>query len=448
MSSDTEPETDTPDPIDADFEPAVLVDPTSTTGPGGPGWLALGGMGIIAALLGGAIASGLDRTGGSASYAPNTLVSDVEVLSASKDALEAQLADLTNALQNAEAKLSREISATAAAAGDGEAIASLTADIASLNARLDSLSLGPDGDGLDLGVFQERLDALEMADQDDVTSPRLMNRAVTALRLRVEDLEAQIAEPGVPGEAAGADISDLVARLEALEVGDGGATEEAILALRSDLDLLTARVDTDVPSAEETARLQTWVDELREKEAQAASAQSDTRSATTSVLALLSIESAARQGLPFQTPLAELSRALPGNTVIADLEPLAASGAPTLPVLIRDFQSAKSAAAIAVQQVTEADDDAGDGWGWVRSIFGDAVEIRRTDAEPVETSDPIAAAEAALKAQNLRAAVAEIETLSGAGADAFANWKRGAEARLALESGLDTLRLTLLGAER
>ncbi|MEL7129365.1 MAG: hypothetical protein AAGK23_07445, partial [Pseudomonadota bacterium] len=117
-------------------------------------------------------------------------------------------------------------------------------------------------------------------------------------------------------------------------------------------------------------------------------------------------------------------------------------------VLIRDFQSAKSAAAIAVQQVTEADDDAGDGWGWVRSIFGDAVEIRRTGAEPVETSDPIAAAEAALKAQNLRAAVAEIETLSGAGADAFANWKRGAEARLALESGLDTLRLTLLGAER
>lgn len=440
--------TDPPnEPIDAEFETEV---PRGGFAGGfrsldaGPGWIALGGTGVAAALLGALISGGLNLagTGGNAS---GSLAAEMAAVSERQDTAEAGLADLAAKLANAEARLSREIAGVAAGAGDEDAIAALTTELGLLNARLDELS-PEDGEG-GLQDAIARIDALERADEDDITSPRLMNRAVTALRERVEAMETAQADIASRQALRAEALADLAARVDALPEATGGEGGTAN-ALVGDLASLRAEIETLKAALAETSALdaealQAEVEAIGAREAEANAAQAKVRNTTQAMIALLNVEAAARQGRPFQSAYAELVEALPGNADAARLAPLAASGAPTFASLQAGFD----AAAREARKAADAEAAGGDGWGWVRSLFGEGVEVRRAGEAATELGDALGTARDALAAEDLAAAVAGVRPIGGAAGEALAGWISLAEQRLALENGLDTLRLTLLGTD-
>lgn len=452
MTGETD-ETGGPDePIDADFEPAPptadYVMQVEDKGRG-PGWIALGVTGVCAALFGGVIAAGFDQIGGGG-YAPETLVGEVLDISENQTHSETRLAELATELRNTEARLAREISGTAAGAGDAEALDALTGEIETLNERLDALQMG-EADAEGIAAIVERLDTLERADEQDVTSPRLANRAITALRSRVDgiqDAQEQIANrQAIRAEA----LADLLARIDVIEAslsagGDETEVTDTLAAMRADIDALKAAIEDGATPSEETERLNRWVEELRAKEAEADVSRLQSEARSKAMLALLTVEAAARQGRSFQSAHAQLADALPDNQAVADLAPLAADGVPTLAVLQAQFDTAALAAISAAETVAAGDE--ADGWGWVRNVFGDGIEVRRSGDAGTSIETDIANAEEALDAQDLVAAIGHIENLEEPAAEAFAGWLRDANARVRLEGSLDTLRLNLLGAER
>lgn len=441
--------TDTPnEPIDAEFEPET---PRAEFAEGfkslerGPGWIALGGTGVAAALLGALISGGLNIAG-TGGYAPGTLVEDVAALSETQGAAEATLADLATELANTEARLSREISGAAAGAGDEEAIATLTDELGLLNARLDELSLENGEGGLRDAIA--RIDALERADEEDITSPRLMNRAVTALRERVEAMETAQADI-VSRQALRAEaLADLATRVDELPEITGTDSGEAVSELAGEVASLRAELETLKAAYAETAvldaeALQAQLEAMGAREAEASVARTKVQNTTQAMIALLNVEAAARQGRPFQSAYAELVEALPGNEDAERLAPLAASGAPTFASLQAGFDTAAEAA----REAAGAEAAGGDGWGWVRSLFGDGVEVRRDGEATTDVGSALSAAREALSAEDLSAAVAGVKPIEGAAGESIAGWIELAEQRLALENGLDTLRLTLLSTD-
>ncbi|MEO1476159.1 MAG: hypothetical protein AAFS13_07230 [Pseudomonadota bacterium] len=440
MTGTTNDNGDTPEPIDADFEPAP---PTadyvsaSSEAASGPGWIALGMTGAAAALFGGLLAGGLSSTG-NGEYAPQALAGEVESLAANQQAVEASIETLRATIADAEARLERETAAEAASSGDDEALATLTAEIETLNERLDALQVGEnDLDGLtDLTA---RVDVLERADEDEVTSPRLANRAITALRTRVEEIEdaqAQITNrQAIRAEA----LADLLSRMESIEAVAGEEAAQEIVALRAEFDALKESIATDDGQSAEIQSLQETVDQLREQ----GNADSEDTQVSRALFALLTIEAAAGDGRSFQSAHAQMLEALPGNATVSALAPLATEATPTIAMLQSRFDET---ATDALQAIVDAESET-DGWDWLRNIFGEDLELRRSGA-PVGPEDTLEAARASLQAQDLRGSVDLIETLEGPSTVAFESWLADANQRLTLDESLDALRLVLLGAER
>lgn len=439
MTGTTEDMGDGPEPIDADFEPAppkadyFSGDDQSSSG---PGWIALGITGVVAALFGGLIAGGLNWAGNGA-YAPQTLAGEVESLSANQQAVEASVESLRGELMSARERMDRDLAAAAAGAGDDDALASLTAEIETLNGRLDALQTGEDDlDGL--SDLVARIDVLERADEEEVTSPRLANRAITALRARVEgieDAQAQITNrQAIRAEA----LADLLSRMETMEANATTEPSEDLVALRSEVDALKATLDAEALRSAEIDQLQETVTALSEQDDSA-----DATGTSRALFALLTMEAAAGDGRSFQSAHAQLQEALPDNATVLSLASLAGQPTPTIAMLQSRFDGT---AATALEAVAAAEPGE-DGWGWLRGVFGEDIEIRRSGSgDTVE--EAIKAAEDALAAQDLRQAVATVETLEGPAAQAFDSWLIDADQRLTLDESLDTLRLVLLGAER
>ncbi|MEM9359683.1 MAG: hypothetical protein AAGB04_26145 [Pseudomonadota bacterium] len=440
MTGTTEDNSGMSEPIDADFEPAPpRVDDFARNDEegSGPGWIALGITGAAAALFGGLIAGGLSLAG-NGDYAPQTLAGEVESLSANQQAVEASIEALRADLTNAREQMDREIAAAAAGAGDDNALTSLTSEIETLNDRLDALQTGEDDlDGL--AALVSRVDVLERADEDEVTSPRLANRAITALRARVESIEdaqAQITNrQAIRAEA----LADLLTRMEAIEQGAGGEPDAEIGELRAEMENLKAALEADDNRTAEIERLQETVTALSEQ------GDADGEQAVTSkaLFALLTMEAAAGDGRPFQSAHSELQAALPDNSTVTALTPLATQPVPTIATLQARFDENAQIA----REAIEALQPEGDGWGWLRNVFGEDLEIRRSGSgESVDTV--LSSAEVALDQQDLREAVRVLQTLDGPAAEVFEPWIADAEQRLTLDESLDTLRLVLLGAER
>jgi len=472
MTDQADTPTDPDAPIDASFEPAAKEGPDNG-GSKGPGWFALGTTGVSAAILGAVIATGLDQVS-TENYAPETIIPKVATLEVDQDAIESRLTGLADELANAETRLSREISGAAAASGDSQAIDALTTEIETLNQRLDEAMLGAgEGDTGPLPALIERLETLERADEDEVTSPRLMNRAVTALRDRVDLIETTQADILSRQELRAQALADLTGRLDTLaesapSEADGADTSapaepdpqlvEEIAAIRAELETLkvsstseSAAVQQLAAQSETIATLQQDLAVLREQQSSRAetvtsvnAAQAAAQNTTQAMIALLNVEAAARQGQPFQTAYAELSKALPNNEQVTRLQPLAVSGAPTFASLQSRFDDA----AVEAREAALAAGQADDGWSWVRRVFGDGIEV---NGEPV-ASDPLISAlgeaRQSLEAEDLDAALTRVKTVEGAAGDVLSDWVEAAERRLALETGLDNLRLALLDSDR
>ncbi len=410
------------EPIDADFEPAAEPEPAAPARPrSGPGWLGVGLIGALAAIAGGVYGQILDSSG-----------DDLATVEALQGEIGAAAEAQTARLSEVEERLKREIAALGAASGDADALETLFDDLAKLSSTVDGLSAAePEA----VAALSNRIAALETADEaDEATSPRLMNRAVTALRDRVEALEATQADLE-PVLATTVERLDLVeSRLEAMASAEPPATAAALAELAAGVAAL--RADTD---------------RLLEGGATSASAITETREAAEEAYALVkaataaaAIEAAARRGEPFPTAFENLRDAMPGEPLLDGLEGPAQTGAAT----VSELQASFADAADAIRAARAAEIDAGDdGWSWVRQAFGGAVEVRRTEgAAGDETEAALVAAENAITEGALAEAVAALGGFEDV--EPAAAWLASARARRDLEDALDRLRLRLISAER
>ncbi len=124
------------------------------------------------------------------------------------------------------------------------------------------------------------------------------------------------------------------------------------------------------------------------------------------------------------------------SAAMADLEPYQATGIPTLAALRTRFDDVAGAMAAAARMR--------DGDDWTDKIFNrlaSLVRWRRTGASAAEgTVDAaIAAAEDALRAGDLKAALEALDGLGGGAAEAAAEWMAGARARVTAERALAAL---------
>jgi len=473
MSNETDPPSVDDDPIDADFEPAPrasdpVIEEAREGGKGGPGWGALAVTGVLAALFGGGIGS-LVGGGGQGAYAPETLVSDVQVLAEGQTAREERVGKLVSDLEK---RLRRELSAIAASGGNDDALEDLSAQLSAINTQLEALEVNAQEDGeaegLQLDEVLARIETLEKLDEDEVASPRVANRAIKSVQRRIEELEAELATRSDV-------LKNLEERLAVAEEAasrdsvpaDDAKTEDALSKVAKDIEDNAKAIDdlqdevraigqdrdeAGATEASDTAQLRRWVEELRAKDAEYSERIEETGAGQSTTFSILSIEAAARDGRPFQSAFARLEEAMPGNRSMRKLKPLAAKGAPTLAMLQTGFAAVRDEAMAINLPAEETGADEKDGWGWVRRALGDAVTVRRSGA--ASEADEIFAnmMEAALEnlqAGDLEGAIEAVEALeAGPRKDAFDGWLADARGRLALEDSLDELRLTLMNQER
>lgn len=466
MSGETDPPKLDSDPIDADFEPAPpAADFVETPLPekSRPGWRALGVTGVLAALFG--TGAGAMLAGGGGDYAPDTLVEDVQVLAQQQykfipeERVLELVKDLDDRTREEILRVQGELTARAAGGGDAEAIAELTSQLTSINAQLDAIDVAAqeagETEGLQVDELLARLEALEKLDEDEVASPRVANRAIRAMQRRVDELETDLA---TRSEA----MQDLVSRLETAEAalaerGEAGDASEshalaaenatAIDGLTEQVAALAARSgETEVNDADKD-RLERWVQELRAKDALNKSLLEQRTASQVAIVSLVSIEAASNNGRSFQDAFDRLEAALPDNSSVSKLKPLANTGAPTLTALQVQFDTAR---AEAEKLATKAEETGGDGWGWVRRALGGAVVVRGSGADaPAETGSAkavLAAAATRLEERELAGAIGEIEKLDGSVGGAFDDWLQAANDRLVLDKGLENLRAALMDA--
>lgn len=215
-------------------------------------------------------------------------------------------------------------------------------------------------------------------------------------------------------------LDGLTARLDALErapSADGTLPDRALAAWAADLDALRADLAAqadriDAVAAQSAARLDATAEELAGIEAQATEAAmaAARRGAALRVLAALD------SGQPFADPLAEaLGPAAPPPTLAA----LAPTGAPTLAALADAFPEAARAALATARAEGLTGEEEGTFLSFLRSQF----DVRSTVPQSGDSPDAILSrAEAALRAAELDAALAEIAALPEVVRGAMGDW--------------------------
>ncbi|MEO0467881.1 MAG: hypothetical protein AAF216_15180, partial [Pseudomonadota bacterium] len=90
--------------------------------------------------------------------------------------------------------------------------------------------------------------------------------------------------------------------------------------------------------------------------------------------------------------------------------------------------------------------DDGAGSSWMRTVFGDGIQIRRSG----ETTprDQLMTAQTALEAGDLATAIEQIRSLDADLQPVFTDWLDNADNRYRLEETLEALRLTMIAEER
>lgn len=293
------------------------------------------------------------------------------------------------------------------------------------------------------------------------TSPGAPPEAVTdapqearlaALERRLDDLIAEVETAAAVPEAeeAGADaapsgeLARLAERVRALESAAPAEKQELEARLRTVEERLAGAGGVgeggEAPArlGDVEARLKDAVEAVRG----VAAALEERKGAATIgfLLAVGQLREALRSSGPFAGDLDAL-RAIAGGdpeiqTVLAGLVPRAEVGIPTLAQLKRRFPRVADAAVRAAASP--------EGGSWLDpalSWLGGLVTVRRVGGDvPGEEVDAVVArAEAELEAGDLRAAIAEVERLTGPAAAKTAGWLADARARLEAERGLKAL---------
>ena len=316
------------------------------------------------------------------------------------------------------------------------ALEQIRADQAALQTRLGELSSQVEGmiDRLDseIGQLERQMASLPAqalpAESADGASP-----LAAAIEARLSGLEAQVASLGEAG-ASGIDPARLDAIERALEnaSADGGASNAQLVSLRTELETLRSELGTLQATQRDLA---TEINDVRTDTAEARRAST---SAVSASLALSAIEAAANRGETFETEFRQLSEARPDDADVKALASLARIEVPTIARLKADFRGLRNTA-------VSRDTEESSGLGWVSTVFGDSVSIRRT-SDGSETADRLADAEAALARDDLQVAVEALENLPETTRPVFQTWLADARRRARLEGSLEDLRLKLIAA--
>lgn len=289
--------------------------------------------------------------------------------------------------------------------------AAISADIAALNARLSALEQKPaSADANALATLTQRLDAVEAAvragtpEGSEALSTSVTNQArqLATVTARVATMEAAIGNV--------ARLEDMATRLNALESSRADAS--SVLALGERIGSLEKR---------------------------------DAIAATALVLATAQLRDAALGGRSYAIELETVTR-LAGRAGVAfddaALKPAAAKGLPHLDALTAQFNAAAPAIVRANALPATAN--------WLRRATDRVLSIISVRPFGAVTGDTpgavVARAEQALRRDNLAQAVAELETLTGAPAEAAKPWITEAKARVAAQSALDDLAARGVGA--
>lgn len=293
----------------------------------------------------------------------------------------------------------------AAQSGTADQATNQAAEIAALKGRADSLRADRTRTVTDMRALRDEIDAI----QADLAALQ---------RARVATLAEEASDGDSPGTSAS--LAALETRIAALEDALVSQLDGYNLAL----DLLKSRLD----ALEEKAGSETLT----------ATAANNNR--TESALALSAIEAAARRGRPFLSAHQRLAAAMPGNDAVARLASVASKAVPT-----RSDLTAALPALIDEALDREAQSASG-GSGWMRSVFGDGIQVRRKDA--VTTSDHLNRASAALEGGELAETIEHIRAIDADLQPVFTDWVQNAEDRHLLEETLEALRLTMISEER
>lgn len=363
-------------PIDAEFEPAERSDQPPRSRGGGPGWAAFG-LVFFLALAGFALAAA--TAGFIPGFKPGT----------------GPLNSVQTDLAAVQSGLSEDRSETA----------TLSTDIATLQARADSLSADRTRSNADLRNLRTEIETV----QADIS---ILQRARVASLADSSDRNSE--------EDAAPDLTALKSRVASLE--------DALITQLETYNIALESLKTRVEALETQAS------------SEGLSAANASNARTEAALALSAIEAAARRGRPFLSAHQKLSAAMPSNEAVARLSPIA----PKAVLTLSDLRDAYPAL---VDQALDAEAEAdGGSSSWMRSLFGDGIQVRR-DGE-VTSSDHLSRAQAALDEGQLSDSIEHIRAADPNVQSVFTDWLDNAQERLLLEQTLEALRLAMIAEER
>lgn len=282
---------------------------------------------------------------------------------------------------------------------------SLASEITDLSARADSLRADRTRTVTELRALSEEIGTL----QADVSALQ---------RARVASL-AEAGDGTAPTEVA-PDLSSVETRLAALE--DAMVTQ--LGTYDSALEALKLRVaDLEIQASSEGL-----------------TAATSSNNRTEAALALSAIEAAARRGRPFLNAYEKLEAAMPGNSAVQNLGSISTKAVPTLSDLTATFPALMDRA-LDIDAETSST-----GSSWMRSLFGDGIQVRRKDA--ITARDHLNRAFAALEARELAETIEHIQAIDSNLQPVFTDWVQSAQDRHMLEETLEALRLTMIAEER
>lgn len=241
------------------------------------------------------------------------------------------------------------------------------------------------------------------------------------------------------------EVAALRQRLEKLEAAGANpsavASEKVLLAPMEDQMAKIARdmADLQVQLDESVKQRAALEEKLMQLKSQLDALQDGNARELTAITSFSLLKETIMRGEPFTPELKQVAGLLHGDdrkALLAPLEPLAASGIVTLPVLQTRFGEA----------LNEALAPKGDSFGGnLRSL----IRIRKEGEQQQGADDEsvLARAEAKVGRGEIAAALKELQALSPAAAEAMDGWMRDAQHTIDVRSALDALQLALLKPE-
>ena len=185
-----------------------------------------------------------------------------------------------------------------------------------------------------------------------------------------------------------------------------------------------------IPPAADVAALGARLDRLQADQQRAARAAGE-------ALAAAALSAASQTSRRFDNELGELDQLLPDTTDLRALRALAETGAPTRPALAATFIDAADRAVVAAKTPPP-------GSGVVARVvhaLASVFTVRRVDRLTGDSPDAILArAQRAVDAGDLEAALAHLDRLPPAGADALSGWRSQASRRIEIDRRVADIR--------